>query len=173
MEFKREKSIDLLFFCCLLAAQTRTILEVAFAGKLPLSKKVGNKMRERKDRNGIYVMDFFGMLCYYGGDENSKSRLRFFPISKCAVVPDIRIAVKKLNARSARIEWVYPFFRIRKQIELGPRGIAALRRLGQKNRGGWETVEVGEEIQFYKLGKLVGPGELAPDDISCKDTQGV
>lgn len=125
-------------------------------------------MHNRKDRNGIWVMDFFGMLCYYGGCERSQQVLRLFPISRCAVVPDIRISVMKKNARSARIEWVYPAFRIRKQIELNNRAIEALRRLGQKSRGGWECVEVESEVQFYKLGKLAAPGELAMDDISRK-----
>jgi hypothetical protein len=120
----------------------------------------GSAMLKQVDSKGVRVGSYFSMLVYYGGDVRSLAVIRTFPLSRCTIVPCVRISISKNDARWADMEFVYPAESVRDHVELSGRAINAFRRLAKNKRGGWEFDDMGDRVQFWKAGCVIPPGGI-------------
>lgn len=112
------------------------------------------------DSKGNRTGSYFSILAYYGGDFRSQAVIRTFPLTRCTIIPCVRITISKNDARVADMEFVYPAENVRDRVELSDRAINAFRRLAKNQRGGWEFDDLGDRVQFWKAGCVLPPGGL-------------
>jgi len=113
------------------------------------------------DSKGNRTGSYFSMLVYYGGDEKSRHVIRTYPLSKCTIIPCIRITVMKNDARFASMVFVYPAENVRTRVELSDRAINGLRALAKNPRGGWEVENGLVTVEFWKAGCVLPPARRA------------
>jgi len=128
-------------------------------------------MKHPVDSRGNRTGSYFSMLVYYGGDEKSRAVIRSYPLSRCTIIPCVRIVVRKNDARAIDVLLIFPAENFRRRIEISMAAVDSLRSLAKKPRGGWE-VEVKEStVEFFRAGCVLPPaGVQCPAD---SNTHGV
>lgn len=168
--FKHKKSIDLLFFCCLLDRQTRIILW-GWAERTTnhyQRKQECFHMEKPTDSKGNRTGSYFSMLVYYGGDEKSRRVIRSYPLSRCTIVPCVRIIVSKNDARSAEVVLIFPAENYRKRWDLSLAAIESLRCLAKKPRCGWEVENKNDTVEFFRAGCVLPPDEAQRENCAAQ-----